>query len=112
MDDITSRFLKIYNDLIDLKKVENPSDFAKKIGVSPSMITEILKNRSNAGIKVVQNTVTTFKGYDIKWLITGDGRMREKFMIPELHYNPDEEYAIRLLSTPLVTHEAAAGFGN
>lgn len=112
MPDITERFLMIYRDLETLKKVSSPSDFAKKVGISPSMMNEILKNRSKVGIKVIQNTVITFEGYNLEWLIKGEGKMRKKFEVPELHYDPDEEYLLKLHGTPLLSLEAAAGFGN
>lgn len=111
MEDITVRFLKVYEDLIDLKKVSNPSDFSKKIGISTSMMNEILKNRSKVGIKVIQNTVNTFNGYSLDWLIKGVGKMREDFKIPYIHNDPDEEWAVKTYGIPLIPIEAIAGFG-
>jgi repressor LexA len=112
MEDITTRFLRVYEDLIELKKVSNPSDFSKKIGISTSMMNEILKNRSKVGLKVIQNTVNNFNGYSLDWLIKGEGKMRENFKIPYLHNDPDEEWAIKTYGIPLIPVEAIAGFGS
>lgn len=112
MYDITDRFLLIYNDLMESGQVEGPSDFAKQIEISPQMMNEILKKRSKVGVKVIQNTVNRYPLYSILWLIKGEGKMKENFKIAELHKDPDEEYALKLYSTPLVSQEAAAGFGN
>lgn len=60
MNDITERFIKVYESLLNQKKIKSPSDFAKEISVSTSMMNEILKSRSNVGIKVVQNTVKKY----------------------------------------------------
>lgn len=75
MNDITIRFIEIYNHLLETKKVSNPSDFAKKIEISSSMMNEILKGRSNAGINPIQNTVKTFNSINSEWLLTGKGNM-------------------------------------
>lgn len=111
MEDITVRFLRVYEDLIDLKKVSNPSDFSKKVGISSSMMNEILKNRSKVGLKVIQNTVNTFPGYSLDWLIKGNGKMREDFKIPQLHNDPNEEWILKTYGIPLIPIEAMAGFG-
>lgn len=111
MEDVTTRFLRVYNDLLDAGKVANPSDFSKKVGISTSMMNEILKNRSKVGLKVIQNTVKTFYGYSLDWLIKGEGKMREDFKMPNLHNDPDEEWALKTYGIPLIPVEAMAGFG-
>src|SRR5690554_6541391 len=60
MKDITSRFLEVYNYLLESKKITNASDFAKKIGISTSLMSEIGEGRSNAGLKTLQKTVIEF----------------------------------------------------
>lgn len=115
LNDLTERFLEVYERLLLDKKVANLSDFAKKVGISNSMMTEIVKRRSNVGIKVIQNTVNTFDMISPDWIITGRGKMTE-FFIPEIKYskNADEEWAIKTHGTPLIPSEAFAGlsYGN
>lgn len=110
---ITDRFLETYEYLLKIKRVENLSDFAKKIGISASMMTEITKKRSNVGIKAIQNTVNKFTDISPDWIITGRGKMAE-FYIPEIKYqkNPQEEWAIETHGIPLIPSEAMAGIGN
>lgn len=113
VNSITDRFLMTYNHLFDLKRVSSPADFAKKIGISSSMMTEIAKKRSKVGIKAIQNTVLKFPSINPNWLITGRGKMTE-FYLPEPNYSkePQEEYAIQTQGIPLLPAEALAGLGN
>ena len=73
MNDITIRFLDVYNYLLKNAQVSSPSDFAKKIEISTSMMNEILKGRSNAGINPIQNTVKVFTQINAEWLLIGEG---------------------------------------
>lgn len=72
--DLSSRFIEVVQYLIENKIVSGNKDFASKIGVSNSMITEIFKGRSNVGVSTVQNTVLLFS-IDANWLLTGRGSM-------------------------------------
>jgi transcriptional regulator with XRE-family HTH domain len=72
MDDITTRFIDVYYQLLKERKIVDQKDFSRKIGVSSSMITEIIKGRSNVGLKAIQNTVISFN-VDSNWLFTGQG---------------------------------------
>lgn len=83
MNDVTKRFIETYNSLVANSKVEDQKDFAFKIGVSTSMITEILKGRSNVGVSAIQNTVIKFE-IDPYWLLTGK--------IPEILNEPGTSY--------------------
>lgn len=75
MKEVTNRFIDAYNYLMNNNYITNPSDFSKKIGISTSMMNEILKGRSNAGIKVIQNTVMEFNFINAEYLITGIGEI-------------------------------------
>lgn len=112
LNDITQRFIEVYEYLLKINQVQTISDFAKKIGVSSSMITEINKKRSNVGVKAIQNTVSQFEMINVDWLITGKGKMTE-FYIPEIKYSKDadEEWAILKYGIPLIPLDAMAGFG-
>lgn len=86
MNDITIRFLETYEYLKKINKVSNPSTFAEKIAVSTSLITEICKKRTNAGITPIQNLVQQFSDIDANWLLTGRGSML-KNQTPESETN-------------------------
>lgn len=70
MNELTKRFISVYNKLLLDEKVDNATDFAKKIGVSRSLMTEILKGRTNVGVIPLQNTVKLFQ-IDANYLLTG-----------------------------------------
>lgn len=73
--ELTSRFIDVYSYLIKEKIINGKTDFAEKLTVSASSLTEIWKGRSNVGIKLIQNTVKLFDFLDTEWLLTGKGRM-------------------------------------
>ena len=75
MKDVTNRFLEFYNYLISIKKISNASEFARKIQISPSMMHEIIKKRSDVGITPVQNIVKFYPNLNSEWLLTGNGEM-------------------------------------
>lgn len=74
MNDISTRFIIAYNYLLKEGFIKGQKDFSTKIFVSTSMITEIIKGRSNVGISAIQNTVSVF-GVNANWLLTGEGEM-------------------------------------
>lgn len=123
-NELSARFIAAYEALIDSKKVTDKRDFALKIGISPSMVTEISKGRSNVGTLAVQNIVSVFN-IDADWLLTGRGKMLKSPSTPSTPQTPvkshHEQEAIPLAEIngtgnikpiPLVTETAAAGFGN
>lgn len=91
VNDITSRFIKAYNSLIDSGQTSDKKDFADKIAVSPSMITEISKGRSNVGVMAIQNIVSVFK-ISSDWLLTGKGSMFKNEHQTELLSDPQGQY--------------------
>ncbi len=111
MDKITTRFIEAYNHLLSEKKIKDQKDFASKIGVSTSMITEIIKGRSNVGLSAIQNTVIRFD-INSQWLFKGTGGMysiqgaEESSSINESLSNCGSK------KIPLVTIAAVGGFGN
>lgn len=74
LNELSVRFLKVLEYLINGKYVSDNKDFASKISVSASLITEISKGRSNVGLTAIQNTVLVFP-IDSDWLLTGRGCM-------------------------------------
>lgn len=74
MDDIRTRFLEAYGYLLREGFVTGYKNFASKISVSTSMITEISKGRSNVGMTAIQNIVLVFP-INADWLLTGRGKM-------------------------------------
>ncbi|WP_395074789.1 hypothetical protein [Flavobacterium sp.] len=75
MNDITTRFLTAYEYLLENKRIKNTRDFGIKLKVSNSLVTELCKARSNAGIVPVQNLLLYFDEINAKWLLTGQGDM-------------------------------------
>lgn len=73
-NDISSRFIEAFERLLNENKITDRKDFALKIGISPSMVTEISKGRSAVGTTAIQNLVLTF-GISANWLLTGQGDM-------------------------------------
>lgn len=71
---VSARFIEAYEALLDSKKVSDKRDFAAKLGISASMVTEISKGRSSVGTSAIQNIVLQFN-IDANWLLTGEGSM-------------------------------------
>lgn len=74
VNELSIRFKQAYDHLLDAERVAGHKDFATRIGVSTSMITEIFKGRSNVGATALQNIVIMFD-IDGNWLLTGRGEM-------------------------------------
>ena len=72
--EISSRFIEAYNALLSAGLTADKKDFATKIGISPSMVTEISKGRSSVGTTAIQNIVSVFD-VSATWLLTGNGEM-------------------------------------
>ncbi|MDI9523709.1 MAG: hypothetical protein QM237_10760 [Bacteroidota bacterium] len=68
------RFVDFYEKLKDDQSISSAKEFAKELGVSASLITEIVKKRTNIGVKVIQNSVLKFN-LNSDWLFTGHGEM-------------------------------------
>lgn len=47
------------------------AEFAQKIGVSPSSISQLKAHRNKPGIDVLQGLLSVFKDIDANWLLTG-----------------------------------------
>lgn len=74
MNELSMRFKQAYDYLLSNGFIAGNKDFAARIGVSTSMITEIFKGRSNVGATALQNIVSVFN-IDANWLFTGLGTM-------------------------------------
>lgn len=87
LNELSSRFLKVLKYLIEEHEVSDNKDFASKISVSTSMITEISKGRSNVGLSAIQNTVLRFP-INSDWLLTGRGSMLRSDGATDTHNIP------------------------
>lgn len=98
MADIKTRFMEVYNYLLGKGLVSGYKDFANKISVSTSMITEISKGRSNVGTTAIQNTVSIFP-INADWLLTGKGTMLklEESNLESTPSPPDPGIVMRLM---------------
>jgi len=70
MNDLSIRFIAVFEELMTSNQVKNQIDFCKKIGISPSQFTEIRNNRSQVGIKALHNLVKEFD-VDANYLLKG-----------------------------------------
>ncbi len=86
--ELTIRFKEAYDYLLSMGEVTGYKDFATKIGISTSMITEIFKGRSNVGATALQNIVLIFK-IDGNWLLAGVGEIIQKNATEKLNPSPD-----------------------
>lgn len=90
MNNITQRFLKVYEHLLNTSLINNQTSFAKEIKVSNSTITEICKMRTNAGITPIKNLVKRYPEINSNWILTGDGIMLNN--INKILKEPGDEY--------------------
>lgn len=74
VSDVTQRFTLAFNFLRRRGEISSAYEFAKLVGISTSMMTEISKGRSNVGITAIQNAVKVFR-VSAEWLLTGEGEM-------------------------------------
>lgn len=115
MTDLTERFLEVYKALKKLNLVHTPSGLANHIGVSRALVTEIIKGRTEAGMKPVQKIVQEFKQINANWLLTGDGSMfleqNEGLQLnePTAVYKLRTDYNVADQRIPLYNLEASAG---
>lgn len=87
-NDVSARFIEAFEALLNNNKVTDKRDFATKLGISASMVTEISKGRSSVGTSAIQNIVSSFN-INADWLLTGRGSMNqlhEQEDIPEINY--------------------------
>lgn len=96
MNDVTSRFLVVYEYLKEAKIVSNIKNFALEINISTSLVTEICKKRTNAGMVPISNLLARYKDIDANWLLTGEGSMLKRSGSPEVNINYKELAEARL----------------
>jgi transcriptional regulator with XRE-family HTH domain len=72
--ELTERFLQAYNTLLKQTPALTLKDFTSSIGVSPSLMTEMRKGRSDVGVKALQNIVIAYN-ISPEWLLLGEGEM-------------------------------------
>ncbi len=115
MNDITERFLIVYEYLLGQSIVGSQAEFAREIEVSNSTITEICKRRTNAGITPIKNIVKRFSQINSSWLLIGEGDMLNK--INDNLQEPNNIYTLKTDNNlkdqliPLISTEAYAGYG-
>ena len=114
-NDVSARFIEAYETLLRDKKVSDKRDFAAKLGISASMVTEISKGRSSVGTSAIQNIVLQFN-IDAKWLLTGEGAMLQE---TENNNAPTPKRTVEIAchtphgsseGIPLIPLDAVAGF--
>lgn len=116
MNDVTKRFIECYKFLEKEKYFSNKKEFAQKINVSTSLLTEIEKERSEIGVTAIQNTVINFN-INPNWLFTGNGLMindHEPMVNEKIEAYKTNSILIDNGNKriPLVYQGAVAGFGS
>lgn len=108
-NEVSDRFIEAYERLLSDGRVNDQKTFAAKIGISPSMVTEINKGRSRVGTTAIQNIVLSYN-ISPEWLLTGNGSMfkgapENSPTEPEpiVSYNPN-------IGVPYYDVDFAAGF--
>lgn len=104
-NDISARFIEAYEALLIEKKVNDKRDFAAKLGISASMITEISKGRSSVGTSAIQNIVSQFN-ISADWLLTGRGEMLSDESVAPVKQQPvisDERLVTQGVTPELIT---------
>lgn len=89
-NEISGRFIEAYYTLVDMDEIAGRKEFAEKIGISPSMITEISKGRSSVGLSAVQNIVSVYE-VNADWMLTGKGDMFKSPNTPSTPSSPIDE---------------------
>lgn len=113
-NDISARFIDAYETLLNRKEVSDKRDFATKLGISASMITEISKGRSSVGTLAIQNIVSLFN-INADWLLTGRGNMINdsdtQLAAPTVQnrFSLKTDHPIAQQSIPLYELDATAG---
>ena len=77
MNEINIRFKEALDFLINKGYVNGNKHFADKIGISPSMVSEIISGRTSVGIRTLLGFATFFAFISVSWLLTGKGSMIE-----------------------------------
>ena len=118
-NELSIRFIAAYEALLKGGQVSDKRDFAIKIGISPSMVTEISKGRSNVGTLAIQNIVSIFD-INADWLLTGRGEMLKATdtPVPSPVEEPKKDDFLKLhrakpgsgKGIPLIPMDAVAGF--
>ncbi len=61
-------------ELIDDRKLSN-SEFAKEIGVNPSIISHILSGRNKVSLQIIEAVKRSFTNVNLDYLLTGSGEL-------------------------------------
>lgn len=102
--DVSRRFIEAYNMLKKEAAISDQKDFARRIGISASLVTEVSKGRSNVGMQAIQNLVGLY-GFSADWLLLGEGEPRQA--------REAADGCVRAVATggiPLIPVDAMAGF--
>lgn len=75
MDDISKRFLIFIDHLLSTKQAKSQAEIARNIGVGSASISEVKKDRSNVGAKVLSGLAKQYNTLNGNWLLYGIGPM-------------------------------------
>lgn len=72
------RFAELIKLLIDKNLVYNQVDFAQRVGIGKSLVTELKKGVKTVTESMVERIVLAFPDVNEQWLLTGEGEMLKK----------------------------------
>lgn len=78
INDQTIRFTGVLEELISRRIVKNDRQFAISIGVSPAMVNEIRKGRTNISYEKIKIVADKFN-VNIDYILNGKGEIFAKF---------------------------------
>lgn len=68
------------------------NEFAKRIGISSTLISQITTERNNFGIDILQKIVSIYPEFNYDWLVAGRGKMYYKEKELDISEEPDEKH--------------------
>lgn len=92
------------NEVYKYSKLKQ-GEFADKIGVSMTFLSEVLNGKKGAGLNVIQGILFAFVDISPSWLLTGTGEM-----IQNSSSNAKEKNINTYMNVPLVPIRGKAGY--
>jgi len=100
--DTTKRFIEAYHELSKRDVIKTQTDFSVKIGSNQSSISAVFSGKINASDTMLQGMCATYS-INREWLFSGNG---------EMFKSNAANWIAGVPLAPLVSQEAAAGFGS
>lgn len=73
IENLTMRFIEVYQYAVDTGQAMNPNQFAAKIGSERAPVGAIIKRGRNVGLQMLLNVLKAFPEISADWLILNKG---------------------------------------